>query len=141
MRRPLFAVALCLLVPLAFGQAYKWTDGSGTVHYSETPPPQGTKYQKVTISGSVEPLSQPAQAPAPDTNAPPAPATASSEPMDDTPANRAKMCTSLKSNLDLLRGNGPVSMQQNGKDQVLDDASRKAQLDTAQAQYQQFCSK
>ena len=32
MRRPLLAVALLLVAPLAIGQAYKWTDAHGTVH-------------------------------------------------------------------------------------------------------------
>ncbi len=44
MHRSLIAVALLLLAPLATAQVYKWTDASGTVHYSEAPPAQGTKY-------------------------------------------------------------------------------------------------
>jgi len=59
MRRLLIATALLLVAPLVAAQAYKWTDANGTVHYSDAPPPQGTKYNKVTTSGSVEPVAAP----------------------------------------------------------------------------------
>ncbi len=137
MRRPLLAAALLLLASQVFAQAYKWTDSAGTVHYSETPPPGGTKYQRMTTTGSAEPLAQPApaeEAPAAATT-PAAPA----QPLADTPANREKFCASLKGNLDMLKGSGPLVMQQNGQQKVVDEAQRKNQMANAQAQYQQYC--
>jgi hypothetical protein len=136
MRRPLLAVALLLLAPQVFAQAYKWTDSAGTVHYSETPPPTGTKFQRITTTGSPEPLAQPA----PEEAKPAAAATASSRPVADTPANRAKFCATLKTNLDVLRGEGPLMVEQDGQQKTIDEEQRKGQLNTAQTQYQQYCS-
>jgi len=147
MPRSLIAVALLLLAPLAAAQQiYKWTDAQGTVHYSQSPPPQGTKYKQITLAGVTESSDAGTDAPAtpadgnntPD-DAPSAPA-APSAPMADTPANRAKLCATLKSNLAALQGSGPVVMQQNGKPSVLDAVQRKQQVDTANAQYQQYCA-
>jgi hypothetical protein len=136
MHRSLIAVALLLLAPLAVAQVYKWTDTSGTVHYSEAPPAQGTKYEKVTTTGTVEPLAAPASSEAAESREAPA---EPAKPVADTPENRSKMCASLKSNLTALQGNGPVVMQQDGKSVALDDAQRKQQIASAQAQYDQFC--
>ena len=136
MRRSLIAVALLLLAPLATAQVYKWTDASGTVHYSEAPPAQGTKFDKVTTSGTVEPLAPP---PASEPTEPRETPTQPAAPVADTPENRAAMCATLKSNLGALQGGGPVVMQQNGKSVALDDAQRKQQVASAQAQYDQFC--
>lgn len=136
MRRSLIAVALLLLAPLATAQVYKWTDASGTVHYSETPPAQGTKFDKVTTTGTVAPLAPPPATEKPvDSEGP----RESAQPVADTPENRAKLCSTLQTNLDALQGSGPVVMQQNGKSVALDDAQRKQQIASAQAQYDQFC--
>ncbi|WEN16257.1 DUF4124 domain-containing protein [Rhodanobacter sp. AS-Z3] len=136
MRRSLIAVALLLLAPLATAQVYKWTDAGGTVHYSEAPPAQGTKFEKVTTTGTVEPLAPPpAKEPALASQAP-APA---AEPVADTPENRTKLCSTLQSNIAALRSGGPVVMQQNGKPVALDQAQRNQQVTSAQAQYDQFC--
>lgn len=145
MSRSLIAVALLLLAPLAAAQQiYKWTDAQGTVHYSQSAPPQGTKYQRMTLAGSVESsdagTGAPAQQAADEGTSAEAPAPAPSAPVADTPANRAKLCSTLKSNLTALQGSGPVVMQQNGKPSVLDAAQRKQQVDTANAQYRQYCA-
>jgi hypothetical protein len=136
MHRSLIAVALLLLAPLATAQVYKWTDASGTVHYSEAPPAQGTKFSKVTTTGTVEPLAAPAPSEAESSRETPA---EPAKPVANTPENRDKLCASLKSNLAALQGGGPVVMQQDGKTTALDDAQRKQQIDSAQAQYDQFC--
>jgi len=137
MHRSLIAVALLLLTPLAHAQVYKWTDPNGTVHYSETPPAQGTKFNKVKTNGSVDPIAAPAPTtPAAAASAAPAPASA---PIADTPENRHTLCESLKSNIAALQGGGPVVMQQGGKSTALDDTQRKQQTTTDQGQYQQYC--
>lgn len=137
MRRSLLAVALLLLIPAVSAQIYKWKDASGTVHYSEAPPPQGTKFEKIHTSGSAEPVAAP---PASENNAPEGGSLESpAQTVADTPENRAKLCSSLKSNLSALQGSGPVVMEQDGKPQALDSAQRKQQIATAQAQYDQYC--
>ena len=140
MHRLLIAVTLLLLAPLATAQVYKWTDTHGTVHYSEAPPAQGTKYSKVTTSGSVEPLAKPvARAVTEDSSAVRTASSPAPKPLADTPANRKSLCDSLQSNLATLAGSGPVVMEKDGKPNALDAAQRKQQVDTAQAQYNQYC--
>ena len=134
MRRPLLAAALLLLASQVFAQAYKWTDSAGTVHYSETPPPTGTKYQRMTTTGSSEPLAQPAS-----TAAKAATTATPAAPVADTPANRAKFCSTLKTNLDMLKGDGPLVIQQDGQQKSVDEDQRKSQMNIAQVQYQQYC--
>lgn len=140
MPRSLIVVALLLAAPLAIAQQiYKWTDAKGTVHYSQSAPAEGTRYQQVKLTGGVE--SADAPAPQPTADSTPAPAdTPAPAPVADTPDNRAKLCATLKSNLATLQGRGPVVMQEGGKPALLGDAQRKQQIDTANAQYQQYCA-
>ena len=145
MSRSLIAVALLLLAPLAAAQQiYKWTDASGTVHYSQSAPPQGIKYKQMTLTAVTESsgdnTSASAGQPADDNASGDTPAPAPSGPVADTPNNRAKLCATLKSNLATLQGSGPVVMQQGGKQAVLDAAQRKQQVDMANSQYQMYCT-
>jgi len=141
MSRSLIVVALLLVAPLAVAQQiYKWTDAKGTVHYSQSAPPEGTRFQQVKLAGGVESPATPAAQPAAETAPAPAIAPAPAGPVADTPDNRAKLCATLKSNLATLQGSGPVVMQENGKPALLDDAQRKQQVESANAQYQQFCA-
>ena len=142
MSRSLIVVALLLVAPLAVAQQiYKWTDAKGTVHYSQSAPPEGTRFQQVKLAGGVESSADTSTAqPAAETAPAPAAAPAPTGPVADTPDNRAKLCATLKSNLATLQGSGPVVMQENGKPAVLNDAQRKQQVDSAQAQYQQYCA-
>ena len=64
---------------------------------------------------------------------------AASQPIADTPANRKTRCDSLQTNLKMLKGTGPVVMQQDGKSTALDDTQRKQQIAADEAQYQQYC--
>ena len=137
MHRSLIVVALLLLAPLANAQVYKWTDASGTVHYSEAPPAKGTNYDKVTTTGSVEPRVAPKSDTAEDEA--PAEAKPAAKEVADTPENRTKLCSSLQANLSALQASGPVVMQQAGKNTALDAGQRKQQLAAAQSQFNQYC--
>ena len=142
MHRSLIAVALLLLVPLATAQVYKWTDASGTVHYSEEPPVQGTIYKEVRTTGTVAPLAAPTRDTGDgdgDGKSSNEPSLEPAKPLADTPQNRAQLCDSLKSNLAALQGSGPVVMQQGGKATALDTDQRKQQASAAQGQYDQYC--
>lgn len=140
MRRLALAAALLLVAPLAAAQQiYKWTDAKGTVHYSQSAPPAGTRFQQVKLAGGVESTDAPVAQPADDDTPAPAGNPAPTA-MADTPANRAKLCATLKSNLATLQGGGPVVMQENGKPAVLDDTQRKQQVDAANTQYQRYCT-
>jgi hypothetical protein len=138
MQHSLIAVALMLLTPLATAQVYKWTDSQGTVHYSQTAPAAGVDFKRIKTVQSTAAPAQDAetQAPAParTQSAPPA-----SQPIADTPANRKTLCDSLQANLKLLKGSGPVVMQQDGKSTALDDTQRRQQIAADEAQHQQYC--
>jgi hypothetical protein len=60
--------------------------------------------------------------------------------MPNTPENRARLCSSLKANLDLLKGQDSVVLEDDGKSVPLDDTQRSQQTALAEQQYQQFCS-
>jgi len=139
MRRLTIAVALLLLAPAALAQVYKWTDAHGTVHYSETPPAQGVHYSQLNTAGSANAAAPQPAASKPESSTP-EPAPASSAPIADTPENRAALCASLTSNLALLNGKAPVVRQEGGAPKALDDAQRKQEIASANAQYAQYCS-
>ncbi len=140
MRRVVALFILMAFSPLVFGQAYKWKDAQGVTHYSDSPPPSGTKYDMVKTTGSVVPpagASVPAPAPAPK---PAASTTAPSGPTADTPQNRKKLCADLQSNIGVLNKPEPVSVDDGKGGRVqLDDAGRKRQIETAQAQMTLYC--
>ncbi|HKT27578.1 DUF4124 domain-containing protein [Dyella sp.] len=144
MRRLSIAMALLLVAPLACAQVYKWTDAHGTTHYSESPPPTGTKYSQVSVNtGSSAPAADNAPPPAANSSSNSSQSTGSSpqpSTMADTPENRTKLCTSLKANITTLQGSGPVVMTgTGGQQQLLNADQRKQQLDASQSQYNQYC--
>jgi hypothetical protein len=146
MRRLSIALVLLLVAPLATAQVYKWTDAQGTTHYSETPPPTGTKYNQVQVNtGSEAPAdasgNNPSSSSSSDASSTSSTNSSPSQPVPDTPENRTKLCTSLKTNIGTLQGSGPVVMQgTGGQQQLLNADQRKQQLDASQSQYQQYCN-
>ena len=137
MRRYLVLALLVAVCPLAFGQAYKWKDAQGVTHYSDSPPPAGTKVEKIKTSGVViPPAGNPAPAPASTVAAKPTAAA----PVADTPANRTKLCEQLRKNADTLSKEKVVSVDDGkGGSRVLDDAGRARQVETTQAQMTLYC--
>ncbi|MDR6936532.1 DUF4124 domain-containing protein [Luteibacter sp. 3190] len=135
-------VALAILVsvcPLAFGQAYKWKDAQGVTHYADAPPPGSVRYEKIKTTGTVE-----APAPPPSTaNSRPADdgkASANPASTEDTAANRKKLCDQLRKNTDILANERVVSVDDGkGGQAPLDDAARKRQIETTQAQMTLYC--
>lgn len=142
MHRSLIVLALLIIPTLATAQVYKWKDANGVAHYSETPPNQGTKYNEVKMnSGEVAPVATAeVNNEQGENNSEGGSSEPTAKPVTDTPDNRKKLCSSLKTNLATLQGSGPVVMQQDGKPTALDAGQRKQQLATAQAQYNQYCS-
>lgn len=137
MRRYLVLALLVTVCPLAFGQAYKWKDAQGVTHYSDSPPPAGTKVEKIKTSGVVIP---PAGNPAPASTAAAAAKPASASSVADTPANRTKLCEQLRKNADTLSKEKVVSVDDGkGGSRVLDDAGRARQVETTQAQMTLYC--
>lgn len=148
MRRPLIAATLLLLAPVVISpgaiaqQVYKWTDASGSVHYSDTPPPKGNTSKKITLTGiaqssGAEPAKSESAPGSEQASGKPEPTP--QKPVADTPENRKKLCGTLKGNLEILRDKKPVVVQEGNQAKVLDDSQRKQQQSTAEAQYKQYC--
>ena len=53
----LLAAVLLLSCAAAHAQVYRWVDAKGTVHYSDAPPPSGTKATRVEIDTRPGPAS------------------------------------------------------------------------------------
>ncbi|HJU07985.1 MAG TPA: DUF4124 domain-containing protein [Rhodanobacteraceae bacterium] len=139
------AVAALAACASASAQVYKWKDANGTTHYSDVPPPTGSKYQKVNVSSSVATTVAPAPAStavAADASAKTAaPASASTARVPDTADNRAKLCKQLDSNIALLNSDQPLtSGDASTPQQNMSDVQRRQELATAQAQKKQYCS-
>jgi hypothetical protein len=147
MRRTSLALVLLLVAPLACAQVYKWTDAKGTTHFSEAPPPSGIKYSTVNLAASgggvasSSSSASSAQSNSQGQTANPAASSSSgqSQTMDDTPENRAKLCSQLHSSITALSGAAPVVEEQNGKQTLLNSDDRKQQLDANQSQYEMYC--
>ena len=126
-------------------QIYKWKDANGVIHFSQTPPANGTHYTKMQLANQLD-VSSGTSAP-PNTESERAPETPVARPaasggtQPDTPSNRAELCKQLSSNVALLQSKQPVvSDGSDGKQQVMSDNAREQQLATARAQQVQYCS-
>jgi hypothetical protein len=143
------AIGLSLACIAGFASAqqiYKWKDANGVTHFSQTPPSPGTHFTKMRLAGEPDVSSNPPPASdngdntEPGTSAPQQTAPASST-QPDTASNRAELCKQLTSNISLLRSKQPVvTGGSNGKQEVMSDNAREAQLATARAQQAQYCS-
>jgi hypothetical protein len=131
MHRILLGAALVLAAAPALaqqtaGEVYQWTDASGVVHFSQTPPAAGTfRHRVITATGSAAPASSEAVAQA---------AAAQDNPQ----------CTTARTNIAALQGEGPVQQDTDGDgtpDTVLDANARAAQLELARAAEKAYCTR
>ncbi|WIG54269.1 MAG: hypothetical protein OJF61_000055 [Rhodanobacteraceae bacterium] len=127
-------------------QIYKWKDANGVTHFSQTPPSSGTHYSKMKLTSEPDISSNPAPAAATSSSEPgssdaPRQSAPASSTQPDTASNRATLCKQLSSNISLLQSKQPVvTGGADGKQQVMSDNAREAQLATARAQQAQYCS-
>ncbi len=141
----LTGASLLAVAPLASAQVYKWVDSKGVVHFAQTPPPAGVKFQLLNVA--TDTLSNPtgaasAVAPA-DAAAVGVPDNAQRQQPapSDTPANRAKLCQQLQQNLTLLDSQEALNVAgPDGKPVALSAPQRAVQKATTQAQIKQYCS-
>jgi hypothetical protein len=128
---------LALMLPMAASaQVYKWKDAHGTTHFSETPPPQGVKYQSIHTRVDAD---QPRA---------PAPGKADQNKDADTGSTAAKgrspqlkrFCAQLESNIALLKSNQSLQrMGSDGKTAPVNDRVRAQQLKQQQLRYNAYC--
>jgi hypothetical protein len=143
------AIGLSLACIAGFASAqqiYKWKDANGVTHFSQTPPSSGAHFTRMhlasepDVSSNPPPASGSADNTGPGASAPQQSAPASST-QPDTASNRAELCKQLSSNISLLQSKQPViTGGDNGKQEVMSDNAREAQLATARAQQAQYCS-
>lgn len=131
MRKTLLLAVACLsLLPIASSLAqdiYKWKDGSGNSHYSETPPASGAFTVQSAASSAPAPSSPAASAST--TGGASEPAQAGSAPGADS------RCDSARKNMVALQGKASVEMDTDGsgKRKVLSDAEKNSQLELNRA--------
>jgi hypothetical protein len=130
MRRELFLIALAGAMSAAHAaDAYKWIDGDGTVHYSDTEPPAEAKAQKVHLSGTLalQEASSGAAATDADNAAPAASASAIAA------ADPQARCDRARKDLELLQGGGTVGRDDGtGKAVAFSEEARQSEIARAQ---------
>ena len=141
MRRSfLLGLALLLVPVVALAQVYKWVDGKGTVHFSQTPPPAGVKYEVIHLASDTASATA-STAPAAAGSAAPEQSGSMAPSRPNTPANRAALCKQLRQNLALLSGNEALNMAgADGKPVALEGKQRALQKANTEAQIRQYCA-
>jgi hypothetical protein len=126
------------------GDVYRWTDDKGVVHYSDTPPPTGTKKtERVRVDTNVTtPVADAAPAATAAADAAKNPSAAKPDapppaPIQDTPENRARLCEQSRAALELLQSKFQVA-DASGK--ALDEKTRAERVATAQQATSRFCA-
>ena len=125
------AACLCMAATAQDGTYYKWTDASGTVHFSATPPP-GQKAKALSLDTTQGGQSAPAQ---------PLPPTQSTADLDKAQAAyRQRSCEAARSDLKVLEqhrmvvsGNSPDAATK------LDAEQREQAKLRAKQRISQFC--
>jgi hypothetical protein len=116
----LLPALLLLPPPLAAQQVYKWKDAAGVTHFSSEPPPDGRYEAREVDHHQAAPVAAGADAAA----------TSATTPHAEDPG-----CATARSNLALLAGDKPLTMDSDGsgKPRPLSDADRTRQRNLAQA--------
>jgi hypothetical protein len=127
------AACLCLAATAQDGTYYKWTDASGTVHFSATPPP-GRKAETLTLQGQDGEQAAPA---------PPPPAMEPTAQLDQAQAAyRKRACEAARSDLQLLEKNRMVVSGDSPDAATKLDAEQRDQARLrAKQRITQFCEK
>ncbi|MCD9005808.1 DUF4124 domain-containing protein [Luteimonas sp. XNQY3] len=125
MRRT-FVTALALLIaaaPLAASEVYSWKDARGVTHYSQTPPPAGTRFEVRNVHGNA----------ASSTPVTPAATTANA-------GSGNTQCELARTNVAALRGEGAVQqLGADGTPRELAGSERADQLALSEAAVRAYC--
>lgn len=135
MRRT-FVIVLALLAaaPLAASEIYTWKDARGVTHYSETPPPAGTRFEVRRMAGTA-PSSTPAT-PTPATT----PAAATAANANASAGGDAGQCDLARKNVAALKAEGAVQqVGADGKPRELSANERTDQLALSEAAVRAYC--
>lgn len=128
-------VLLTFALPAAAGEMYSWTDANGVKHFSDSPPPNSVKAQKVRVKGGVTTNEPVEEAPkADDKSNGPALAAAAGYSADDIKRN----CDVARQNHDAASGQ-KIPLDANGQPDLDAAKTRQAQIDKADQQMKLFC--
>ena len=134
MRRTI-VIALALLavaLPAAADEVYSWKDARGVTHYSQTPPPPGTRFEVRRVAGG--PAAATTGTPAVPTNAPASAAAGNAAAGDTT------QCELARTNVAALKGDGAVQqVGADGKPRALGTNERADQLALSEAAVRAYC--
>lgn len=134
---PTLLTVLALMLPMAASaQVYKWKDANGTTHFSETPPPQGVKYESIhTRADAAQPRTT-----APDNADKKKNADTGDKADQGRSAQLKRFCAQLESNISLLKSNQSLQrMGSDGKAAPVNDKVRAQQLKQQQQRYEAYC--
>ena len=130
-RTSVTALALLLAAaPLAASEVYSWKDARGVTHYSQTPPPAGTRFEVRNMQGN----------PAASTQTTPAPATTPTAPATTAKTGDSTQCELARSNVAALKGDGAVQqVDADGTPRELGSNERADQLALSEAAVRAYC--
>ena len=125
MRTLIGVMLLSLSLPAMSGTVYKWKDARGVVHYSDSRPPAGVKYDTQDFASTV-----------------PAPSEAAASPEAPAPSSENARCEKSRQSVAALSQTGvPVMMDLDGdgRAEALSPDTQQRQLELAKAQEKAFC--
>lgn len=125
-------IAIGLSSSVAAQQVYKWVDQDGTVHFTDSPPAESVKAERVVLRGNVSSTITEVEQRG-----------MSRDEIDllYTPEQRANACEQARANRTTLR-NMPVVMKDKDGDGVpeeLSDDEKAAEIERAEAQIDLLC--
>ncbi len=135
---------------VATDAVYKWKDASGQSHYSQSPPPSGTKYQTITPTGGPESSRDVSAATGAPASGSTSQKTGVSRTSDEARALRKKNCETARANLTLLNASpngyaaptpatGSANANASGGPQAVARLPREQELARANSQIAQYC--
>lgn len=136
--------AICLALPYAQAELYKWVDKSGRIHYSEIPP-QSLGFQVITPQPSSGKAHQPVapKRPQPESFAQKDEKLNKSDKEVQTTANneqiRKKNCAAATHNLKTLQSSGRIKLLDGDEYRFLSPEEKEAKITQAKLQLEQYC--
>ncbi|GBE09480.1 hypothetical protein BMS3Bbin12_00195 [bacterium BMS3Bbin12] len=144
---PLLLAGLLLAAP-ASAAIYRWTDSSGVIHYSQTPPTSPERdVVRLPESGSdvgavpvvAKPSGKSADRPAAKKPAQPAKKPGAKAP--ESPAQHAARCRKARKTLTLVRTHTRIRLHEaNGKVRRMSEAQRQAKIQALEKELAKDCS-
>ncbi|MDR2013188.1 MAG: DUF4124 domain-containing protein [Rhodanobacter sp.] len=128
----LFAL-LTVGLPVTATEMYTWTDANDVKHFSDSPPPNATKVQKIKVTGGITTRTT-EDLPKTDTNTTAGPTMAAAA--GYTPEDIKRNCEIARKNLASFQTQKPQA-DENGE--ATDPKSRQDQIDRANQQIKLFC--